>query len=194
MSTGHTPGTLWFPEPPTVNHLYRRTGARVSLTDEAREWRRTALAILFASPWKPHIPPVAVRLTWYRSKRRGDVDNITKAVLDALAAPAWLEESRGAYYDDGQVLALVVNRCDLPVLPGVAVEVLPVPVLGFGDDAPQWARGAIADVPSPVPGLGWHEPPNVSVSDDTTRVAWERMRAFAEATRAELGTEGRIEP
>lgn len=158
MGLGHTPGTLWLPEPPTVNHLYRRTGAGVSLTDEARDWRGVALAILVASPWRPHIPPVAVRLTWYRSKRRGDTDNIAKAVLDALAAPAWLEESRGAYLDDRQVLALVVNRRDVPDVSGVAVEVLPVPLEGFGDDAPEWARGAIAGVPSPVSGLGWHDP------------------------------------
>lgn len=158
MGLGHTPGTLWFPEPPTVNHLYRRTGAGVSLSDEARVWRGIALAILVGSPWRPHIPPVAVRLTWYRRAARGDVDNIAKAVLDALAAPAWLEESRGAYHDDRQVLALVVNRRDVPDAHGVAVEVVPVPVDGFGNDAPEWARGAIAGVPAPVADLGWHDP------------------------------------
>jgi hypothetical protein len=40
----------------------------------------------------------------------------------------------------------------------------------------------------------WIEPTYVWISDDAARVAWEKVRVFAEATRAELGTEGRIEP
>lgn len=40
----------------------------------------------------------------------------------------------------------------------------------------------------------WIEPRYVWISDDETRLAWECLRVFAEATRAELGTEGRIEP
>lgn len=40
----------------------------------------------------------------------------------------------------------------------------------------------------------WIEAHHVWISDDAARVAWEKVRAYADATRADIGTEGRIEP
>jgi hypothetical protein len=52
----------------------------------------------------------------------------------------------------------VIARRDVPDAHGVAVEVVPVPLDGFGEHGPEWARGAIADPPVPVSDLGWHHP------------------------------------
>jgi crossover junction endodeoxyribonuclease RusA len=93
-------------------------GARTVLSREGRRYRERVCAALAASPagrarridgrvevWVTVCPP---------DHRRRDLDNVQKALLDALARA-------GAYRDDSQIDRLVVERG--PVIPGGKVLV-----------------------------------------------------------------------
>lgn len=149
---GLTTGALWLPEPPSVNRAYRRTWRGVELTDDARLYQRVARLVVDGCAWEPHVSPVAVRLTWHRTSRRGDVDNVVKLTLDALQARP--NHGRGAYWADSQVLALVIARRDDGAALGLSVECVPVSVDGLEDHAPGWARAAVEDQPADPP-VGW---------------------------------------
>ena len=97
--------TLILPWPPSVNHYYRRVGARTLISREGRRYRSRICVILkdrikttFAGRVRMDInahPP---------DRRRRDLDNITKALLDAL-------EHGGVYEDDSQIDRLQIERC-----------------------------------------------------------------------------------
>lgn len=59
--------------------------------------------------------PVIVRIRVYRKRRHGDLDNILKALLDALNGVA--------YRDDSQVVEIHAQRFDDPRAPRVEIMV-----------------------------------------------------------------------
>jgi crossover junction endodeoxyribonuclease RusA len=59
--------------------------------------------------------PVAVTVIAYRPRRRGDIDNLAKAILDGL--------NGYAYEDDAQVVYLSMTRYDDARNPRVLVRV-----------------------------------------------------------------------
>ena len=74
------------PWPPSVNHYWAARGRSRYLSPRARAWHREAWAILRSS-WRgrPMRGEVAVLLVLHPpDRRRRDLDNILKAVLDAL--------------------------------------------------------------------------------------------------------------
>lgn len=94
---------LELPFPPSVNHMYVRRGkGRLALSDEARAFRE--LVALIARPCidSPLEGSLAVTITLYRPRRRGDIDNTTKATLDALNGIVW--------HDDKQIDELHIYR------------------------------------------------------------------------------------
>ena len=92
------------PYPPSINHYWRRVGRRTLISREGRRFRRDVMAILAAMGVKPLDGSLAVWIDVYPpDRRRRDLDNIVKSLLDAL-------EHGAAYHDDSQIDSLVVQR------------------------------------------------------------------------------------
>ena len=108
--------TLILPYPPTVNHMYRRSRGHLSLTPEALAFRHAVRMIAMVQGVTPVSGPVAVFLDVYRPRRRGDLDNILKATIDALNGVAYL--------DDQQVEQITAVRYDDKRAPRVEVSVI----------------------------------------------------------------------
>jgi crossover junction endodeoxyribonuclease RusA len=106
---------LELPFPPSVNHYWRRVGPRTLISRGGRAFRSSVCAILAAHGVRPLRGPLAVEIDVYPpDRRRWDIDNLQKALLDALA-------HGGAYEDDSQVARLSVVRRE--VIPGGKVVV-----------------------------------------------------------------------
>lgn len=101
--------------PPSVNHIYTRSrSGRVVLSAEAMAYRGVVRCLL--GHWEPVMQgPVIVRIMVYRKRRHGDLDNILKALLDALNGVA--------YRDDSQVVEIRAQRFDDPCAPRVEIMV-----------------------------------------------------------------------
>ena len=109
---------LILPYPPTVNHMYRRARGHLALTPEALAFRHAVRMIAMVQGATPLVGPVAVFLDVYRPRRRGDLDNILKATLDALNGIA--------YRDDDQVEQITAQRYEDKRAPRVEVSVVPL--------------------------------------------------------------------
>ena len=94
------------PYPPSVNHYWRRVGARTLISRGGRAFRQTVCSILAAGKFEPLVGPLEVDVTVYPpDRRRRDIDNVQKALLDAL-------EHGGAYHDDSQIVRLDIEKRD----------------------------------------------------------------------------------
>ena len=90
------------PFPPSVNHLWRRVGNRTLLSRRGREYRQEVGSRLRGT--EPMTGPLEVLIDLYPpDRRRRDIDNVNKALLDALG-------HGGAYLDDSQISRLVIER------------------------------------------------------------------------------------
>ena len=94
------------PFPPSVNHYYRRVGPRTLISREGRAYRRNVCALLAGNG--PRKPPAGGRIAlamdaFPPDRRRRDLDNLQKPVLDAL-------EHGGLYENDSQIDLLVTRR------------------------------------------------------------------------------------
>ena len=95
---------LDLPYPPSINHYWRRVGARTLISRGGRAFRQSVCAILAARGIEPMDGPLEVLIDVYPpDRRRRDIDNLQKALLDALA-------HGGAYHDDSQIARLTVQR------------------------------------------------------------------------------------
>lgn len=89
------------PYPPTVNHYWKIWNGKPVLSSAGRAYRGVAAEF---APSVPLIRPVWVILhVVLPDKRRRDLDNICKALLDALVHGGILE-------DDSQIESLIVQR------------------------------------------------------------------------------------
>lgn len=105
------------PWPPSVNHYWGHRDSRRFLSPKVKGWRREATALVRAARKVTLSGPVAVALYLYPpDRRRRDLDNVIKAVLDALVLGGLLK-------DDSQVVKLWVMK-NSPRKPGeVLIEV-----------------------------------------------------------------------
>lgn len=95
------------PYPPSVNHYWRRVGARTLISRGGRAFRHAVCSILAARGVRPLDGPLAVEVTIHPpDRRRRDIDNVQKALLDAL-------QHGGAYSDDSQIVRLAIERGDV---------------------------------------------------------------------------------
>jgi Holliday junction resolvase RusA-like endonuclease len=95
---------LELPYPPSVNHYWRRVGARTLISRGGRAFREAVCSILAAHGVRPLDGPLVVEVTIHPpDKRRRDIDNIQKALLDAL-------QHGGAYQDDSQIVRLTIEK------------------------------------------------------------------------------------
>ena len=113
------------PYPPSVNHYWRRVGARTLISREGRAFRRNVCALL-AGGGGARKPPSGGRIAltldaFPPDRRRRDLDNLQKPVLDAL-------QHAGVYEDDSQIDLLVTRRRE--VVPGgrLLLEVVDLPL------------------------------------------------------------------
>jgi len=111
------------PYPPSVNHYWRSNAkGRVFIAAEGKKYREAVgYAILEAGRRElgTGAVEIAVRV-WPPDNRKRDLDNVLKALLDAL-------EASRVYADDSQIDRLVVER--RPVLKGGQVTVHLWPLL-----------------------------------------------------------------
>lgn len=94
---------LELPYPPSVNHYWRRVGARTLISRRGRAFRQAVCSILAAHGVRPLDGPVELVVDVFPpDRRRRDLDNLQKALLDALA-------HGGAYHDDSQIARLTIQ-------------------------------------------------------------------------------------
>lgn len=115
---------LILPYPPSVNHYWRRVGPRTLISREGRTFRRNVCALLGGGG--PRKPPSGGRIAltmdaFPPDRRRRDLDNIQKSVLDAL-------EHAGVYEDDSQVDLLLTQRREVVRGGSLRVEVMALPL------------------------------------------------------------------
>ena len=96
---------LILPYPPSLNHYWRRVGSRTLLSRAGREYRERLIGIVRSQG----LPPMEGWLEcWIAAfppdRRRRDVDNLLKALLDGL-------EHSGLYANDYQIESLHIKRC-----------------------------------------------------------------------------------
>jgi len=92
------------PYPPSINHYWRRVGHKTLISREGRRFRASVVAILAAMRLQPLAGDLTVEVEVYPpDRRRRDIDNVQKALLDALA-------HGGAYADDSQVVRLEITK------------------------------------------------------------------------------------
>lgn len=117
------------PFPPTVNHAWRRVGNRTVLAKPQREYRLAVAGALAGGELQDVDEPLAtlefplagrlaVALRFVEPNRlRRDLDNLPKAILDALTHV-------GLWRDDSQIDCLMLNRLHVnPDRPRVMVRV-----------------------------------------------------------------------
>ncbi len=94
--------TYRLPFPPSVNHYWRRHGHTYFISGAGKEFR--ALVIADCSDEVKLLGRLAVNLEFTMpDRRRRDLDNLTKCVLDSLA-------HAGVYEDDCQIDLLRIQR------------------------------------------------------------------------------------
>lgn len=121
---GATPLTLELPYPPSVNHYWRRVGMRTLISREGRRFRARVAAHLSLRRIPRLDGALQVHVTVHPpDRRRRDLDNAMKALLDALA-------HGGVYEDDGQIDRLEIVRAE--VVPDGKVVVRIAPLGGEG--------------------------------------------------------------
>lgn len=130
---------LELPFPPSVNHLWRRVGHRTLLSRGGRTFRRAVHAALAERGVRPIAGRLAVTIDVHPpDRRRRDLDNALKALLDAL-------QHGGAYHDDAQIDDLHIRRG--ACVPGGRVCVRLVPHPDPGPAGAEEPPGPPADVP-----------------------------------------------
>lgn len=109
---------LALPYPPTANLYWRVVHGRPIKSKAAREYQ-TKVALLAKSslgPFsRPLEGPVTVKLSVYRPRRLGDLDNTLKVILDALKGIAFI--------DDSQVVHIEAHRNDDAANPRAIITV-----------------------------------------------------------------------
>ncbi len=121
---------LALPYPPSINHYWRHYRGRTVISREGRRFREDVSALLKPSAERggngPRKPPADGRIAlcmdaFPPDRRRRDLDNIQKPVLDAL-------EHAGLYLDDSQIDLLITRRgtCGKPGCIDIEMDEFPL--------------------------------------------------------------------
>ncbi len=105
---------LELPYPPSVNTLYRRVGPRTLISRQGRAYRNQVCSLLAGLGLKALEGPLKMEVELYPpDRRRRDVDNAMKALMDSL-------EHGGLYVNDSQIKDLHIQMLS-PVKGGIAI-------------------------------------------------------------------------
>lgn len=93
------------PYPPSINSYYATFKGRRILSRKGRQYRLDVAAAVGLR--KPHSGRLSISIRMYPpDRRKRDVDNILKSVLDSLG-------HAGVYGDDSQIDRLEIIRCEV---------------------------------------------------------------------------------
>lgn len=93
------------PWPPSANHYYRHVGGCTLISRAGRRYREAVVGQLRGRWQAPLRGRLSVTVLAYPpDRRRRDLDNTQKALLDAL-------QHAGVYEDDSQIDHLEIRRC-----------------------------------------------------------------------------------
>ena len=106
---------MTLPYPPSVNVYWRIVHGHPILSAAAKDYKKTVGQQCNILGMEPTTAQVSLRINVYRPRKRGDLDNVLKAVLDSLKGHA--------YVDDDQVVELHAYRHDDKALPRVEVQI-----------------------------------------------------------------------
>lgn len=100
-AAGGGPLVVLLPFPPSVNHYWRRVGNKTMISGRGRAYRKEVGAEVWRQKASLGLAgPLSVSISFVEpDARRRDLDNLPKAVLDAL-------QHAGVYGDDSQVREL----------------------------------------------------------------------------------------
>ncbi len=92
------------PYPPTVNHYYKYVRGRVFITTRGRKYREAVCYLIRANRLREIFYPIEMEIDWYLpDRRKRDIDNILKSLLDAM--------ERGRLYEnDSQIVKLTIEK------------------------------------------------------------------------------------
>lgn len=99
---------LVLPYPPSLNRLYRTVRNRPILSAEGRAYKKLVATKMQISRIRPLAGPLCVEVFAYRPRAAGDIDNVLKALLDALNGHG----AHGPWEDDSQIVELHAWRMD----------------------------------------------------------------------------------
>ena len=94
--------SLQLPYPPSINNYWRHARGRHYISAQGKAFRQEVWATAGTRPRMDGRLGVDVQV-WVPDKRKRDLDNVLKALLDAL-------EHAGIYKDDGQIDDLHITR------------------------------------------------------------------------------------
>lgn len=109
------------PYPPSANNYWRSIvvhgRGRVVVSKQAKDFKKAVSAALAGI--SPVSGPVALTATFYRPRKRGDLDNLLKVTCDALKGIA--------YHDDEQICQITAYRKEDKENPRVELSVQQIP-------------------------------------------------------------------
>jgi crossover junction endodeoxyribonuclease RusA len=95
---------LTLPFPPSVNGYWRHNRGVTHISRRGRDFRDAVAEIISGLSIETILGPMLIELTLFPpDKRRRDVDNYQKGLLDAL-------EVAGVYNDDSQIVRLTTEK------------------------------------------------------------------------------------
>ena len=107
---------LTLPYPPSVNTYWRHVGPRVLVSKHGRQYRTEVCKQLRTKRIRPIEGDLIVDITINPpDRRRRDVDNVLKALLDSL-------QFGGAFEDDSQIVRLTIEKHEPLPKRGKSVE------------------------------------------------------------------------
>ncbi len=117
---------LELPYPPSINHYWRKWNNRMVISREGREYRTTVCGLLAQPAGAGRVPPRDGRLAlcmdaFPPDRRRRDLDNLQKPLLDAL-------EHAAVYENDSQIDLLITRRRNITRGGHVAVRIEQLPL------------------------------------------------------------------
>lgn len=112
--------TIKLPWPPSANTYWRRNGGRYFISKAGMDFRASVLSCCwdYKGSYPKDIKLQVLIEAYPPDKRRRDLDNILKGLLDAL-------QFATVYQDDSQIDKLTVWRC-LPLDGSIVVTIAPI--------------------------------------------------------------------